>query len=363
MADLSYIQPNRLRQEASRVRKRLLAVALPVLGLMAFVHIVLAWLGMLVLIVLVLLWRRGEKHMHGADGEDMALGIPKAYPGSLIGLSDDYTIFNQVWVPNGDSWRELDDVVMGPNGIFGIEIKHHRGEIRGSESDKVWRQKKRSRAGHVYEQDMRNPVAQVKGGVFALKNYLASHGVNNWIQGIVVFTHPECSLSVGESTVPVLRLAQLAPYIERFRPLWPLQKQGTVIRALKLLRQSPLPDRTAWQKLLGLRSYPLLRPALPQPIKYFMRDFVTPEQRVDGTPSCYSRASRKTAHTAPPPAPAQTVAPKPARPRPRPRHRPFTVIQGGQRGVATTRKVETTVFLKRVETETTNEEDDDHGSF
>ncbi len=361
MADFDFIQPNRLRQEANQVRTRLLAVALPMLGLMAFVHIVLAWLG---LIVLILLWRRGEKHMHGADGEDMALGVPKAYAGSLIGLSDDYTIFNQVIVPNGESFREIDFVVVGP-GIFAIEVKHHRGEIRGSEPDKAWRQKKRSQAGNLYEQDMRNPVAQVKGGVFALKNYLATHGVNNWIQGIVVFTHPECSLSIGESTVPVLRLEQLTPYIERFRPLWPLQKQGTVVRALKLLRQSPAPHRTAWQKLLGIRSYPRLLPALPQPIKYFMRDFVAPEQRVNGATSCYPGAARKNVHqaTTPPPyAPAPAMAPNPAPSRPRPRHRPFTVIQGGQRGTARTRKVETTVFLKRVETETTGE-DDERGSF
>lgn len=354
MADLDFVQPNRLRQEAKAVWKRLLAVGIPLLGLMAFVNIVFAWFGM---IVLIMLWRRGEKHMQGADGEDMALGVPKAYAGSLVGLSDDYSIFNQVIVPNGESFREIDFVVVGPNGIFAIEVKHHRGEIRGSEADKVWRQKKHSQAGNLYEQDMRNPVAQIKSAIMPLKHYLASHGVNNWIQGIVVFTHTECLLAIGESTVPVLRLHELAPYIERFRPLWPLQKPGTVVRALKLLRQTPVSDRSAWQKLLGIRARVRLEPVSPQPIRYFMRDFVSPEARIEGSVSCHPRAIRKN-----PPTPVIQAAPQRSAPaRRQHRHRPFTVIQGGQSG-SRKRKVETTVFLKRVETETTGE-DDDHGPF
>ncbi len=62
----------------------------------------------------------------------------------------------------GKSYREFDFIVVGPNGIFCIEVKHHRGRIRGSEADKDWRQKKRSRTGRIHENDMRNPVAQVK---------------------------------------------------------------------------------------------------------------------------------------------------------------------------------------------------------
>lgn len=347
MADLDFIQRNRLRKEMKNRRRRLLAVSLPMLGLMALINAVLSGIG---LIILVKLWRYGEKRMHGADGEDMVLGIPKAYSGSLVNLSNDYTIFNQVVVSHVESWREIDFIVVGPNGIFAIEVKHHRGEIRGSETDRAWRQKKRSHAGNFYEQDMRNPVSQIKSAVYLLKNYLTSHGVNNWIQGIVVFTNSECSLSPDNSTVPVLRLEQLAPYIRNFRPLWPLQRQGTVVRALKLLRAAS-----------SAISKNRLQPTYPQSIKYFMRDFVAPEARIQGIMNCDPKAARKNVPKAATPKPLvsrEAVQPAPARSRPSARYRHFTVIQGEQRGGAWTKKVETTVFLKRVEIETTHEEHD-----
>jgi hypothetical protein len=36
---------------------------------------------------------------HSAEGEDRALGIPEVNPGSLVTLSGNYTVFNQIIVP------------------------------------------------------------------------------------------------------------------------------------------------------------------------------------------------------------------------------------------------------------------------
>lgn len=357
MADLSHIRPNHLRRQVHNKRRRLLMLGIPLLGLASTIGFFAFGLG---LIVLAILWRQRDQRLHGAMGEDMALGIPKGYPGSLAGLPDSYIVYNQLRVPQGDSHREFDFIVVGPNGIFGIEIKHHRGRICGSESDKTWRQKKRSRTGHVYENDMRNPVAQIKSAIYPLKRYLAAHGANNWIQGIVVFTHPECELEIGESSVPVLTLKELAPYIARHRPMWPVQHPGIVVRALKVLREwsdDITRERTLRQILTGAKNEERLKPLMPQPIKNFMRDFVTRDERMAGVMNHDYQAAaptpRRTKTPSSPPSIPVAVTAKPARTRHRPR---LTVIQGGQQ--RNTKKVrEVTLFVRRTETEI-NEEGD-----
>lgn len=357
MADLSYIRPNQLRRQVRNKRKLQLILGIPLLGLASAIGFFAFGLG---LIVLTILWRHKDQRLHGAIGEDMALGQPQAYPGSLIGLPDNYIILNQVLVPFKDSYREFDFIVVGPNGIFVIEIKHHRGHIRGSEADKAWRQKKRSRAGHAYEQDMRNPVAQVKSAIYPLKKYLASHGANNWIQGVVVFTNPECELEIGETSVPVLTLKELAPYITKYRPMWPLQHRNIVIRALNVLRdwsEDMTRDRTLWQILTMAKNEVRLKPLVPQPIKNFMRDFVTGEERIQGIMNHDYQAAEKQQHRAkaPPFQPAAPVVATPAPARRKPQH--LTVIQGGQRGTAKTVR-EVTLYVRRTETETTEEGED-----
>lgn len=350
MADLSYVRPNQLRRQVRNQRRLLFLLGIPIMGLPAILGFFLFGLGFW-LIVLAVFWRRNDQRLHGALGEDMALGKPEAYPGSLVGLPDNYIILNQVLAPHGESYREFDFIVVGPNGIFAIEIKHHRGRICGSEADKVWRQKKRSRAGHVYEQNIRNPVAQIKSAIYPLKQYLASHGANNWIQGIVVFTHPGCELEIGESSVPVLTLKELAPYITRHRPLWPIQHQSTVVRALKVLREwsdGITREKTLWQILVGAKNQERLKPLVPQPIKHFMRDFVTREERMQGIMNHDKTIVKKQHRTKTPPfQPLAPVAVTPALARRRQHH--LTVIQGEQRGNTRTVR-EMTLFVRRTET-------------
>ncbi|MHB8623883.1 MAG: nuclease-related domain-containing protein [Sulfuricaulis sp.] len=340
MADLRFVQPNRLRLEVRRYQNRLLLIGVPLLAFGAWINVILL---LPVLIGILFLWNAKQQRLYGAEGEDRALGIPVALPGSLATLPDDYTVFNQVKVPNGTSHRELDFVVVGPNGIFAIEVKHCRGKVSGQETDNTWRQRKRSRAGNTYEQPQRNPVRQIKGAIYTLKQYLLSSGLNEWIQGIVVFTHPDCTLSVGPASVPVLTLDGLTPYIRNYQPRRAPVRIGTIVRTLKLLRE-------------GFRPAGQL-----QHISYFMKDFVTPAERVAGTMNYDIETAIKKQQRCLKELPA-TVAPVrgsysppvPARRKPA----TFTVIQGG-RSTPTIKKVrEVTLFVRRTESETVVEGDE-----
>lgn len=277
MADMQYIRPNRLREAVRRYHYRLLAIGTILVFCTPFVSLFLIIPG---LVVLCWFAGRADVRLIGARGEDMALGIPLALPGSLATLSNDYVVFNQIRVPVGKSFRELDKVVLGSNGIFTVEVKHLRGAISGSGRDGFWRQRKRSRAGKVYEQDIRNPVSQVQGAAYALHKYLAARGVHTRVEGIVVFTHPQCQLTVRSSPVPVLPLPALAGFIRHFRPKRAPARLDVTLQALIELSRDdslkPPKPRKGW-----LSAFTRLRPSHPQHIKYFMRDVLDPRKKIE----------------------------------------------------------------------------------
>lgn len=68
----------------------------------------------------------------GAVGEDIALKI-------LSRLSETFTIYNQVDISNTESkigFNKGDLIVVGPNAVFVIEVKHNNSQIVGSENEK-----------------------------------------------------------------------------------------------------------------------------------------------------------------------------------------------------------------------------------
>jgi len=229
-----HIRPNRLRQDAVS-RRRILFAGFIAAALTILIHPVSALLGFAVVIVFSRTRTPAEEaKRHGAEGEDLVLGIPEVAPGSLVTLPGSFTVFNQLIVPFDRGSCEIDFLVLGPNGIFVIEVKHHHGVITGEEHDGSWIQFKQSRMGHVYANPMRNPVAQVKRAIFGLKRYLVLHGVSTWIQGVVVLSHPDCVPDLGPMSVPVLRLPELSGYLlgARTAGLRRPDKPNEIIQAL-----------------------------------------------------------------------------------------------------------------------------------
>lgn len=236
MADLRYIRPNRLRQEAKRRRVRLLVIGLPITVAGACIHLLVLGIGA---VALAVLWDRQNRRLKGAEGEERALGLPYPLPGSLACLPETYIAFNQVLVPYGKRHRELDLIVVGPNGIFVIEVKHYRGEITGAETDRTWRQRQRGNSSADTDvRALRNPVIQVKHGARALRRYLAAHDIKTWVQGAVVMTHPDCRLEVSATGTPVLTLPQLAGYILTYRPRWTPRQLDFAVRAIEHLLEA-----------------------------------------------------------------------------------------------------------------------------
>lgn len=152
----------------------------------------------------------------GAEGEDIALDI-------LNDLPDDFTLFNQIEIPNKKSRtgvNEADMIVAGPHCIFVVEVKHNHGHIQADVGDKSWGVTKTGQNGGQYAANpMRNPVLQVKNLVWILSQEFKKKKVNPWVQGVVLFTNDRAHLSLsGESAVSVFKRHDILNYMQNFKP-------------------------------------------------------------------------------------------------------------------------------------------------
>lgn len=114
-----------------------------------------------------------------------------------------YVVMNQIEVPNERSrtgFTEIDAVVIGPAGVFTIEMKNNAGEVFGSdECARSWTVRKVGRKGTPYESTMRNPIRQALGQTMTLKAYLAECGIKVWVQPVAVKANPDSVWHVGQS--------------------------------------------------------------------------------------------------------------------------------------------------------------------
>jgi hypothetical protein len=136
-------------------------------------------------------------------------------------LDDSFYLVNNLKMPGRAD--DVDHVVVGPNGLFALETKHHRGRIFWQ--DGQWYQSKMSRSGILQpDEPMRDPVVQLKRNVDYLRscinttNRSLSQRTGLWIEGAVVFTNPAASIDIPEDTLaafpfPVLKIRDLPAHV------------------------------------------------------------------------------------------------------------------------------------------------------
>jgi hypothetical protein len=136
-------------------------------------------------------------------------------------LDDSFYLVNNLKLPGRAD--DVDHVVVGPNGLFALETKHHRGRIFWQ--DGQWYQSKMSRSGILQpDEPIRDPVAQLKRNVAYLRSCInatnrpLSQRTGLWIEGAVVFTHPAASIDIPEDSLaafpfPVLKIRDLPTHV------------------------------------------------------------------------------------------------------------------------------------------------------
>jgi hypothetical protein len=145
----------------------------------------------------------------GAAGEDLALA-------QLSSLPDEYTVFNQICLPDSRSrtgYREADFVVVGPNGVYMVENKDYRGRVEGDWNSAHWEVHKIGRCGTPYMKPCRNPVRQVQVYVSLLVAIFSSRDIKAWITPMVSLSRDNSLGLINSEKVQVMRVADLCENI------------------------------------------------------------------------------------------------------------------------------------------------------
>lgn len=143
--------------------------------------IVLLILLMLVLEPLGNFWSaKANKFYRGGAGE-------KAVKKVLQELPEDFTVFEDVKI--GERRGNIDFVVLGPGGVFVVEVKSHGGNI-------AYNGYSLTLNGRRFRDE--NILRQVHGEVWALKRYLEQElGEQIYVHAALVFSHAYASMEFG----------------------------------------------------------------------------------------------------------------------------------------------------------------------
>ena len=206
--------------------------------------------------------------------ERLIAGLAGQYtiPRYLAGLDDRYYLLSNLNLPGrGD---DIDHLVVGPTGLFALEVKHHRGRIFWR--DGQWVQAKTSQSGRTQpEEPLRDPVQQLKRNVEYLRRCInntdrpLSRRAALWIEGAVVFTHTEVRLDLPDTLLAglpfsVLQGHDLAGYVTGNRPRRPLG-HAQVCRIVSLLAHLQLPSRPEGRRAQRAGRFGLRRPMRRHP--------------------------------------------------------------------------------------------------
>jgi hypothetical protein len=94
-------------------------------------------------------------------------------------LDENWVLFRNVELPQG--WGDIDAVLIGPRGIYALEIKAYRGYHRNR--GRAWHR----RIGWMWRTVDSNPTRQALRNAAQLAQYLESDGVKVWVEPRVVW--------------------------------------------------------------------------------------------------------------------------------------------------------------------------------
>lgn len=144
-------------------------------------------------------------------------------------LPDEYYLLNNLTLPRRND--DVDHLVIGPNGIFALETKNHRGRIYWR--DGQWYQAKVSRKGRLQpEKAIRDPSQQLKRNIDYLRRCIRftdpdlSRRTRLWIEGAAVFSDPTVHLDLPQAVrsslpFPVFQARDLPAHILEHVPRHP----------------------------------------------------------------------------------------------------------------------------------------------
>jgi len=128
-------------------------------------------------------------------------------------LGDAYTVFHDVYIPNGErGLTQVDHIVTSVYGVFVIETKHYSGWIFGDEFKPYWTQVIYKRKTKMY-----NPIRQNYGHVQALLTYIGQEEMQDVCSIIAFSPNSTFKFNKGFTTAHVIQFPELLTTISQFK--------------------------------------------------------------------------------------------------------------------------------------------------
>jgi hypothetical protein len=170
-------------------------------GIFTLVLAICIIVGILLAIVMSIEWmvkaldRQIDAYRKGQEGETKTIEVVHS------AINGEWILFRDLILPGRGG--DLDAVLVGPAGIWALEIKTLSGKFRNTGdqwevlSGKKWRRMRK------------NPGRQARKNAGRLGGFLKADGINQWVNPAVVWANPESPLEVVNPSVAVWKLDRL----------------------------------------------------------------------------------------------------------------------------------------------------------
>jgi hypothetical protein len=138
-----------------------------------------------------------ERYRQGQEGED------RVVEGLQYHLDGHWTLFRNVRLP-GRSRGDIDLVLVGPPGVYVLEVKTFTGTYRNI--GEHWE----VQAGNRWKLLRKSPSRQAQSNAVRLADFFKADGFQQWVDPVVVWANPSSALSVENPMVAVWTLDRLA---------------------------------------------------------------------------------------------------------------------------------------------------------
>ncbi|MFQ3646563.1 MAG: nuclease-related domain-containing protein [Anaerolineae bacterium] len=164
-----------------------------------------------------------QRYRQGEEGEKLALDVVRH------ALNEHWYIFQNVKLPAQRA--DLDMVLVGPTGVWLLEVKHWNHPHR-NEGD-AWFYN----AGKGWRRSQSNPSAQARKNAHRLSQFLRADGIQQWVTPVIIWTNSEATVSTTNPSVAVWPLESLRVEIENlcYGNTMPDNKFQQIIDKLKKL--------------------------------------------------------------------------------------------------------------------------------
>jgi Nuclease-related domain len=138
-----------------------------------------------------------EEHRRGQEGEDRVAEL------MLQALDGNWHLFRNISLPERNK-GDLDFVLVGPPGVWVLEVKNFRGQYRNVGDTWEYRHDKK------WKSLSKSPSLQARNNALRLKDFLKADGLKLFVEPAVVWANEESPLSVENPMVAVWTYNHLA---------------------------------------------------------------------------------------------------------------------------------------------------------